>query len=450
MKDIFLHFILACVIFSCSIQEVKAPSISIISITVNGTNLLANATNVVPNSKFEIVFTSALSVSNFETSISISSTQGSEILNTNYSHANSKVIIDLNLSYSTTYTLHIIAGSIGVNGEVLTEPIIINFTTSEDDTIRSMEPCSGVEGCLRTIELTTSNGSANFSFYSNYPIYEEKASWENLKNAIIVVHGVNRNANDYYSYINNTLKTEDIEQSTILISPYFKNAINANENDFYWSSSNWREGQKSSNDNKLSSFEIMDLIIGQLSNKVLFPVLEKIIITGHSSGGLFTDTYGPANKAENNHPEISFTYIVANSQYLYYPNDFRYNESTNQFYEPSNCIAFNYWPLGYNGRPAYLQEVSKETFDQQFISRDIINLIGNGNDSDGSLNTTNCEMVLLGSSRYKRGENRFSMMDYFFSGAHSHTKTVVNGISHNGQGMYQSPEFKSLLNNLVQ
>jgi hypothetical protein len=438
------------VTFGCKNSE-PDPSIQldVLSITMNGSNLVNGADQIPVMSTLTIVFSSAVTPSKFESAISITSASGSASYAVSYANANSKVNIELSLDYGIMYNLLVSTAAFGVNGEQLSEGIDLLFTTQEDDVIRSMAPCVSVEECKRSVLLTGSNGAGEFEFYSNYPIYLENAEWENLTQAVIVVHGASHNPNDYYSYLTNTLNSESLSESTVLIAPFFKPSAPGSVNDFYWSGTGWRDGKESSNSNKISSFQVLDEIINQLSDKQHFPVLDQIIVTGQSSGGRFTHVFAPANTSESLHPEIRFDYIVSESQYFYYPDGRRMNESNNQLYTPSGCAGYEVWPFGFNAVPPYLASQNINTFNQQFIERSIHYLLGNGNGSDGSLNTSDCSATVLGSTRYHRGENMFQYMQLVYPEIHRHTKTIANGISHDGSAMYQSPEFKALLNELL-
>jgi hypothetical protein len=194
---------------------------------------------------------------------------------------------------------------------------------------------------------------------------------------------------------------------------------------------------------------VIEDLIDQLGDKSRFPVLKKIIITGHSSGAAFTHVFSAANQSEDSHPTIDFEYVVANSQFFYYPDNQRINESSNLLYKPTNCTAYNIWPLGFNSTPSSLTGVNSTVFNSKFVARKITYLLGNGNQSDPTFNTVDCENIVQGSSRYKRGENMFRYMELSYLGIHKHKRVLVNGIGHDGEGMYQSPEFKTLLTDLV-
>lgn len=453
MKTPIVFFLVISSLFllSCGKEEPDtAASIEVLSSSLNGSQLSLPLVDIPREANAEFVFSTAIDPTSFRSALSITGGNNPVDFSLAFSNANTKVTVSMVLAFSTTYNL-VIAGNskVGAKGEILRNSINFSFTTAEDEIIRSMNPCLTVGDCLSSVELTGSRGEGTFEFYANYPIYEEKAEWENLTHALIVVHGASHDPQNYYGYLSNTFENQGISESTILIAPFFRSTATGNSNDFFWANTAWRRGSESSNANKISSFEVVDKLIEQLSDKSRFPVLEKIIITGHSSGAAFTHVYAGASKAHARFPEIDFEYVVANSQFFYYPSEQRVNEATNQLYVPGGCPAYMVWPLGYNAIPPYLAGVSAATYNAQFVSRKISYLIGNGNQADPTLNTTDCENTLQGSSRFKRGDNMFRYMELAFQGTHQHKRYIVNGIGHDGQGMYQSNEFKDLLQQLI-
>lgn len=449
-----IYILLLCVssfIVSCGSDDSDTvASIEILSSTINGANSSGTNMDMPVETSIVIVFSSALNPVAFQSAFSISSGGNPVDYSVDYSNAASKVTATMSLNYNTTYAVTLSNSVIGARGEKLNSSLNFTFKTAEDNVIRSMNPCTNIGDCLRNIELKGSQGDGTFQFYSNYPIYADNAEWENLTHAVIVVHGASHDPQNYYGYLNNTFESQNVSGKTILIAPFFRNTSTGSSNDFYWPITNWRGGFPSSNTNKLSSFEVIDALIDQLTNADRFPVLKKIIITGHSSGAAFTQFYAASNKSESKYPSIDFEYVVANSQFFYYPSGQRINESNNQLYAPAGCPAYTIWPLGYNATPAYLSGVNSSSFNSQFVSRKITYLLGNGGQSDPTLNTVNCENTLQGSSRFKRGENMFRYMELSYPGTHNHKRVIVNGVGHDGQGMYQSNEFRSLLTQLLQ
>ncbi|MCA6078935.1 Ig-like domain-containing protein [Fulvivirga sedimenti] len=421
-------------------------NISLLSASINGGNLVSGMINIPIEMEVDLVFSNGLNQNAFESQLSLSG-GGQPSYDVVLSNGGTKATITADLNYDSEYTLTIGTGVIGTGGERLANSLNYQFTTAADDVIRSMAPC--ISDCLQSVELNGSEGPGTFEFYGNYPLYEQNAVWENLTQAVIVVHGASHNADDYYSYLSNSLRSESLDESTVLISPYFRNTSTGSDEDFYWSGVNYRDGDESSNSNKISSFKVLDELISQLADKDHFPVLQKIIITGQSSGGRFIHLYAPSNVSENNHPDISFEYIVSESQYFYYPDGRRIDEISNQLYMPSSCVGYDIWPFGYNVVPPYLAATDQATFNDQFTNRSIHYLLGSGTGSDPSFNTADCGATLLGSSRYQRGENMFRYMELAYPETHNHKKTVVPGVAHNGSQIYQSTEFKNLLRQLL-
>lgn len=448
-RKIILFYFLA-LISSCSKDsgsDVEVESINLISVYDNSGAIINDGDeNISTNLVLRLIFSKVISITSFENTFNINPSVPENNISFDYKSSNTVVEITLNLEYNTSYNISL-QGNIGNNGEQLSQPFNLNFKTQVDDTIYYRPPCTSIADCKRSVMISKESVQGNFDFYSNYDIYEDKAKWENLKKAVIVIHGGSFNADDYFGHLTSTFLDLGLSNSTVLISPHFKSEAE-NSDDLYWRPYIYRDGKLSGSQLKISSFEVLDIIIDRLSNKEFFPVLDEIIVTGTSSGGRMTHTYAAANRSESKYSSINFEYIVSNSQYFYYPNSERINEQTNNLYSPSGCSGMNNWPFGYQNVPEYINVLDKESFDNIFVNRSVTYLNGNGNYENGDINTDNCEYVLLGSTRFKRGENMFRYMNLKYNDNHNHKRVIVDGVSHNGRRMYQSSEFKSLLTQL--
>ncbi len=445
----FLAVLLTFLLIGCSEDEeiTSTANIRLISATINGANIQDNLTDISTTASVVLTFDAAIAPTLFENALSI--TGGNRTISPQiaYQNASSRAVISLNLDFNTTYSFRLNSVPIGTENQQLTTDFTFQFTTLESNLITKQAPCgSASTDCTEALHLADDK---RFELYSNYPIYQENASWEELTSAVIVIHGANRNSDDYFNWMTTSLENLSLDDKTVLIAPSFRIQSEATTSEIYWSNNNWREGQNAQNSSSISSFAIIDSLLNRLSNKTYFPVLEQIIITGHSSGGLFTHVYAAANRAETQNSDINFRYIVANSQYFYYPTSERINPTTGQLYTPTSCPVYNQWPLGFSNAPSYLSNTMQEEINAQFKDRAIAYLLGNGNDSDPSLNTTDCDAALLGASRFERGENMFDFMNLTYADSHQHTKHIVDGIGHDGQRMYQSEEFITLLSDYL-
>ncbi len=303
--------------------------------------------------------------------------------------------------------------------------------------------------CLRSVSLPgDSGGSAGtFPFFASFPIYAAAAEWTALRTAVIVVHGANRNADDYFGWLMNTLQAENREEEVVLIAPNFKNAAEAAAGEFYWPGTDWREGQLAASTARISSFAVIDRLIDQLADRDHFPALERVIVIGQSSGALFTHLYAGANAVEEQYAHLDFQYLVGESQYFYYPDGRRIDPATDQLYTPTDCTGYDLWPIGYRILPAYLNDTDAATYNERFLGRSVTYLLGNGSGPDGALNTTDCYATLLGPTRYQRGENMFRYLELAFPD-HRHERVVVPGVAHDAAELYSSATFRDLLRGL--
>ncbi|NCO62794.1 MAG: Ig-like domain-containing protein [Flavobacteriales bacterium] len=448
LHKLFVSVFLLLLFTGCSndSNEYVFREINVFSLTIEGGKITSGIDNISINPKLRFVFSRSLDAASFEQALKINSSSGFTIAAIEYMNNSSAVEVLLNLDYASSYEV-MLEGAIGINGGVLTKPINFSFKTQIDDTIYERPPCLNTADCLQSTLISHTTGQGNFDFYANYPIYEENAKWQNLEKAVIVVHGASINPDDYYSYMTTTLEALNISEKTVLIAPDFKSSA-VSSGDLYWSSLGYRDGKTSNGTTQISSFEVLDILINRLADKNFFPVLNEIIITGQSSGGRFVHTYAAGNRSESTHPDIHFEYIVSESQYFYYPTNERIDEQTNNLYTPTNCNGLQFWPFGYELAPDYVNVLDKTVFNDRFVNRSITYLLGNGSGSDSELNTTDCEAVLSGSSRYQRGENMYLYMGLKYPN-HNHKKTIAQGVSHNGSAIYTSPEFKSLLTQLL-
>jgi hypothetical protein len=429
-------------------EEPDTGSVSIISLTANGIPLVDGTINVPTEINIEIAFSEKIIPNRLESNLSITN-QGNpvSVLNFSYTNSTSKVNITAQLDFNTTYQLGLSKTVLGENGSTLANTITRTFTTVDEGIITSKEPCLlATNDCLEIIDLTAEGKTGGFSLFTSYPIEPDNARWESITNAVITIHGLNRDGDAYFESMANTLKSLNKQGNTILISPVFKSQNDANGNDLYWTNAGWRKGDVSEGGISESSFWVLEQILEKLSNKEIFPALKTIFFTGHSSGALMTQLLATTITLEKYIGKFDVQYVVANSQYFYYPQDVRFNSTLNTFQMVNGCPGYNTWPYGYNQFPSHLSQISKSEAESNIVGNKVLYLLGT-NDvvTTGTLNTDDCEAVLLGENRFKRGENMFGLLQTFYNGQHHSEKVLVNGVGHNFAAMFQSTEFKSWL-----
>ena len=430
---------------SCDSDDSVIDDLMVYSVSINGSTVGENLTNIPLNGRIEMAFSHSLNAEDFAEAFSLSNSQGEAEYAVSLANAGSKAVVNyMNLSPGTNYTVSVNPGIFGNNGEALPTSYSRSFTTTSE-VEETKTPCtSASQDCIQKIDIT---GGFTFEFYSSFDIISDADYvWEDIEEVIFSIHGQNRDGDEYFRYMTNVAGDSGLLENTLVISPNFREESDASDTELFWGN-DWREGADSGNsDADVSSFSVLDKIIDYLSDQDKFPNLKKIVIAGHSSGAAFTQHYAVVNTSESSYSDYEFQYIVANNQYFYYPDGKRYDDSTGDFYIPADCTGYVYWPYGFEFAPAYTDGMTQEDLTQQQVSRNTVYLLGtNDTQTSGTLNTSDCAAVLLGSNRLERGRNIFRYFETFYAAENDHQKIEVEGVGHDASALFNSSEFKDLL-----
>lgn len=325
-----------------------------------------------------------------------------------------------------------------------TPQVIAEPTVPEDTSYTVEDPCLTSSCALQTLTLAGDRGTPfEQLFYSNYDLLREDAIWGTMTSAVIVVHGANRNGNEYFNWMTNAVLALDKSNETVIVAPQFQlqDDVGSNEQMLYWSSQGWRRGFQSLNiaATKYSTFDVVDSMVALLADPVRFPNMRHIVITGHSAGAQFTNLYAAASPMEDSLADIEVQYLVANSQYFFYPGPERWDPGAGQFAVPSGCADYQTWPYGTEQAPDYAARFSAQDLRERFVSRRLTFLLGTLDLlTSGTLNTRDCEATLLGDNRFDRGEKIVDYVNAFFPD-NNHQKVLVDNVGHDAARMYNSP-----------
>src|SRR4030095_3002255 len=136
-----------------------------------------------------------------------------------------------------------------------------------------------------------------------------------------MVHGTNRNADDYFRTAVAAAFLAGALQDTIVIAPHIVIASDkraADEVDWPGGGDSWRSGGMSPTKPELSSFDITDALLKKLANKNLSPTMKPIAVPGRSAGGQYATRYAMANKVHDK-LGVPVTYVVANPSSYAWP-----------------------------------------------------------------------------------------------------------------------------------
>mmetsp|Transcript_26993 Transcript_26993/g.38698 ORF Transcript_26993/g.38698 Transcript_26993/m.38698 type:complete len:573 (-) Transcript_26993:63-1781(-) len=167
--------------------------------------------------------------------------------------------------------------------------------------------------------------------------------------ALLIQHGAMRNAEEYFCSFKRLMRAQNYRdfRDILIIAPNFNYEHDelVHPNDVFWNSSkpwgDWRVGAESDPDccgNKghmgtpktFSSYEVLDHILAKLTNKKLFPNMNKISYVGHSAGGQMVQRYAVISTLASLYDlqsGIDIKFIIANpSSYAYLtPQRYSYN-----------------------------------------------------------------------------------------------------------------------------
>lgn len=259
--------------------------------------------------------------------------------------------------------------------------------------------------------------------------------------AVIVVHGTNRNADDYFETMIRATRSAQMLDSTVVIAPNFLTADDLPAaNEAYWTSSGWKRGGLSLNPREqVSSYAGMDRILERLADGTRFPDLRSVVVTGHSAGGQYVHRYAAGNRVEQTFNGIAVRYIVANpSSYLYLGPERARAHTLDDFYLPDReaCPDYNSWHYGLENLNEYMSAVPLEDIRAQLLTRDVVYLLGDADSLSGNLDTS-CAAMLQGAYRYVRGLTLFNYLEAYHP-SHGHSVAVVEGVGHSSSSMYNS------------
>jgi hypothetical protein len=317
--------------------------------------------------------------------------------------------------------------------------------------------------------VTLGGGPSRSMIYRTYSLDVRN---EQITRALVMVHGTNRDADNYYrnalasAFLGNAL------EDTVVIAPRIASAdrgcqdkLAANEVSYSCNGDSWRSGGTAASNDKLTSFDFIDEVLRKLARKEIFPNLKHIVVAGHSAGGQFVNRYEMANQVHEK-LGVPVSYIVANPSSYAYPDNTRPTAADwpvtagppgyvpapaptggrrggsgeaagavfRAFGDGRNCTTYDLWPYGFEHRSGYTARLSDDQLKKQLASRPTTYLLGEEDilplgGFDGS-----CPAMAQGPPRLARG---LAFSKYVTEKLGGHPDVVVIAeCGHNARCMY--------------
>lgn len=227
------------------------------------------------------------------------------------------------------------------------------------------------------------------------------------ESVVIVTHGVDDNANDYFSYINKAWKSastagmQRAPTNTLRIAPLFYDADSFSSNSrnattLAWDSNNlWclSEGSVYPEGSNMSPLSVYDELIQKFSDKSQFPNVKYITLVGHGCGAIITQRAAAIGRQASG---VSVRYVVGNPSSMVY-----FTKDRPSSFNRDSCSTYNDWHFGFDDfYIPYPHPGSPESTFKSYAARDVRYLVSlddvNPNNGDQS-----CEARALGGSARK-------------------------------------------------
>lgn len=284
-----------------------------------------------------------------------------------------------------------------------------------------------------------------------------------IQRALIMIHGTNRNADDYFTTAILAAFLGHALDDTVIISPRIasqsgscKDELAPNEVSWSCTGDSWRSGGNSTSHPNLTSFEFIDQILRKLATKKIFPNLRAIVVAGHSAGGQVVARYQMVNRVHET-LGVPVSYVVANPSSYAWPDAMRvspvddaepaaakdgWNKTephTNftyaPFANPASCPGYNTWPFGLEKRTSgYTATMSDDQLKQQLVSRPTTFLLGQVDTLPLGGFDSSCGAMTQGPTRRARGEAYVKYVNATLGA--KHPIIIVDECGHNNRCVY--------------
>ena len=316
--------------------------------------------------------------------------------------------------------------------------------------------------------------------------------------AVIVHHGAGRNADDYCRYMMNSVRRAGLGATALVFAPQVYEAADAGldaARELWWDASDddglddargardWKWGGNSTAElgASLSTFSVLDELVGALADAAAYPRLARVVVAGHSAGGQIAQRYALFSRLAP--PPFALEVVVANPSSVTYLDARRpalaaprtcgfcdnatIANATWAFAAPAAGLAcaatyddYGYGLGGAAALPDYPAATGADAARAQYAARRVTYASGSSDVCDAPYMTAHdcvacrpddggldgsCEADAQGYCRMAR-LHAFAQYVHLYYGERnvssaSHRLVAVPGVGHSGCAMFQSAEF---------
>ncbi|MDP6040632.1 MAG: alpha/beta hydrolase [Candidatus Latescibacteria bacterium] len=306
--------------------------------------------------------------------------------------------------------------------------------------------------------------SHRFTFHvENHPVsvpccwsHSLEQSNADIERAVIVVHGVRRNADEYYADTLSAAQHAGVAERTLIIAPQFLvegdvHSFALADDVLFWggrTGEGWKKGDPSLSTEdaprpvNASAFEVADRMVEQMMQPGRFPNLKTVVVAGHSAGGQYVNRYAAGTQIEALMPDhIHLRFIVANpSTFVYFNGERRVGDATNQFAVPEGAEAdYDDYKYGLQNLNAYMAIAGIENIQTSYPQKDVVYFLGGEDVLEAALEQSSNAM-LQGVNRLQRGQVYYHYLQHFYGEEIKETQkiAIVPCVGHNHAAIFKS------------
>ncbi|KRC85698.1 hypothetical protein ASE30_01625 [Achromobacter sp. Root83] len=304
----------------------------------------------------------------------------------------------------------------------------------------------------QTVELGKPGHRYKMPVYANRDL--AKDDLRTIKQVLIVVHGVKRDADHYYEtaaalVAGNAGRARD----TLILAPRFPGSIDSGFGGMAaWRKASWEDGEDSiqaaGRPAPVSSFQVLDDLLRSLDDRKRLASLAGIVLAGHSAGAQLVHRYAVLNNIDGllRRDGLALRYVIANpSSYLYLTNERpRADGKGYAPYERGICPTYNQYKYGTDKLPAYARETDDSRLFVRYAARDVIYLLGGAdNNPEHRLLDKACGAEAQGATRLARGTG-YVQYEHVLAARGAkpvvlrHASFEVGGVGHDSKRMFGS------------
>jgi pimeloyl-ACP methyl ester carboxylesterase len=309
---------------------------------------------------------------------------------------------------------------------------------------------------------SSSADGAEIPYYSNLGNIDT-INASSVEMVLIVVHGANRNGDDYFCSSKATISLQEKFSNILIIAPNFYSVGDdrPKESFLYWGSEedtdgSWRYGAHSSGPTQHSSYSVMDQLVSSVLRRS--PNIKLLTVAGHSSGGQLVQRWSLLTSVWKSQYNSIVQAVVANPSSYIYLSPHRYIDGGWKVPNDKSCMLWNSWEWGLNGSGKYnvpyrdhaLSKNKTSVVLDRYKDRRVIYLIGGLDRCNVSeVNTgwcfshgleTKCMDNLQGLNRFERHERYISSLRRLGYSSKYHIDVQVEGVGHDHSMMFQSSQ----------